>query len=203
MFNKYSCDEVVFIGDVIDLHAISFHAKHPECPGPMDEYELALETVSLWYENFPKATVTIGNHDNRVVRLASTVGIPAYFVKDYSDLWLTPGWTWTYDTIIDDVYYVHGEGKSGKDPAASMANSLGMSVVMGHAHSVAGKTWLNNPKKRYFGLNTGCGIDREKFQFAYGKHMTKKPMLAVGVVLDGTEAYSEAMPLGPGEQYAK
>src|SRR4051794_35024646 len=76
---RYKCDQVIFIGDVVDWHAVSFHAHHPEAPGPKDEYELAKAGVALWRNEFPKALVCIGNHDERLIRLAETVNIPAKF----------------------------------------------------------------------------------------------------------------------------
>ena len=69
---------------------------------------------------------------------------------------------------------------------------MGMSVVMGHLHSVAGVHYGAGPKRRWFGLDVGCLIDREAYQFAYGKHLPKKPILGCGVVLDG-EGYFEPM----------
>ena len=63
LYKEWDCDTVVFIGDVIDWSAVSFHAANPEAPGPHDEYKLALAGVQRWYREFPKATVCIGNHD--------------------------------------------------------------------------------------------------------------------------------------------
>ena len=69
-----------------------------------------------------------------------------------------------------------------------------MSVVMGHVHSVAGVKFGAGPLERWFGMDVGCLIDRKAWQFAYGKHMPKKPILGCGVVIDGTPYY-EPMPL--------
>ena len=70
--DKYRCDQVVFIGDVVDFQAISFHASRPDLPGPKDEFELAFKGVERWKRVFPEAKVCIGNHDRRVVRLEAT-----------------------------------------------------------------------------------------------------------------------------------
>ena len=80
MKRKWKCDTVVFIGDVVDWHAISFHASHPECPGPADEYELAKARIAQWYKKFPEAMVCIGNHDERPGRLVESVNVPAKFI---------------------------------------------------------------------------------------------------------------------------
>jgi predicted phosphodiesterase len=202
LYYEWECDEVAFIGDIIDWHSISYHAKDPRLPGPKDEYELTLECIDRWYDAFPEAKVCIGNHDRRIHRLAESAGIPDVMIKSYSEIWDTPNWDWVYDVVIDNVYYMHGEGRRGLNPAFNAARSRGMSVVMGHCHSVAGVKWFAGPNERFFGLDVGCGIDVGKLQFAYGKHLDNKPILAAGVVIDGIP-YSEIMPISKGELYAK
>ena len=200
LYEAWDCDRVVFIGDIVDWHGISFHAAHPDCPGPNDEYELSLEKVQKWAKAFPKADVCIGNHDERIVRLAATVGIPARFIRNYQDTWQTPGWNWRYEHNIEDVHYFHGTGNGGKYPAANCVTKMLMSCVMGHIHTAAGVKWFANPTKRIFGMDTGCGIDDRAMQFAYGKHMKQRSVLGAGVVIDGMP-YHEIMPIGTKEKY--
>jgi len=192
VYNKYSCDTVVFIGDIVDHHAISFHTKNPNCPSAAYEYDMVREELNEWRDTFPDATVTIGNHDNRPQRLAEDIGVPDVYLRDLAEVWETPGWNWVYSTVIDDAYYFHGMG-GGKTPAINKANTMGMSVVMGHVHSVSGVHWGAGPTRRWFGMDVGCLINNEAWQFAYGKHMTKKPILSCGVVIDGIP-YHEIMP---------
>ena len=199
-YAEYDCDNVVLIGDVVDWHGISFHARHPDAPGSKDEYELAKERVHRWYKEFPKATVCIGNHDERVLRLAESVGIPSVLLRAYADVWNTPGWKWKYDHIEDEVYYFHGTGRSGINPAWNVAKDMGMSVVMGHVHSVAGVKWSASPTRRWFGMDTGCGVDDRLYAFAYNKHNKKRSVLGCGLVLDGI-ALHEIMECGRGEKY--
>lgn len=201
VYNKYDCDTVVFIGDIVDHHAISFHSKNPNCPSAAYEYSLVRWDLQQWVDTFPEATVTIGNHDNRPQRLAEEMCIPEVYMRDLSDVWETPGWKWKYSTEIDGVYYYHGAG-GGKTPALNKANTMGMSVVMGHCHSVFGTHWGAGPKSRWFGCDTGCLIDREAWQFAYGKHMPKKPILGCAVVIDGIP-YLEPLRCSKGEKYYK
>lgn len=193
VYNKYDCDKVVFIGDIIDHHAISFHDKNPSCPSAADEYAQVKVDLHQWRDTFPEAVVTIGNHDRRPSRLSAKVGVPEMYLKPYGEVWDTPGWEWVFDTIIDDVYYFHGVG-GGKTPALNKTDSMHMSVVMGHVHSVAGFHYGSGPKARWFGLDVGCLIDRHAWQFAYGSHLPKKPMLGCGVVSDG-EPHWVAMPM--------
>jgi len=189
---KHRCNQTVFIGDVIDWHAISFHAHHPESPGAWDEYELAFKGVHKWYKAFPNSKVCIGNHDARVIRVAGDNNIPAKFIREYKEMWDTPKWEWADDFTIDDVYYFHGVGYGGLHPAFNAARTMGMSVCMGHIHSVGGIKWMVSPLKRWFGMDVGSGIDDRKYAFAYGKHIKKKSVISCGVVLDGTP-YHEMM----------
>jgi hypothetical protein len=190
----------MFLGDVIDSHAISFHDPEPNCPGPMDEYELAKEKVQQWYKAFPKAFVCIGNHDERPQRLAKKVKIPDSFLKDYCTLWETPGWTWAYDFVIDYVYYTHGTGTGGVHPAWNLCSKRLMSVCIGHNHARSGVKWRGNEDRRIFAMDVGCLIDRHAWQFAYGRAMTEKPVLAAAVVIDGNPIH-KIMPMGHGEKY--
>ncbi len=198
---KYRCNEVIGIGDMVDWTSISFHVAHPECPGPKDEYELALYEIKKWYKAFPNVKVTLGNHDRRPHRKAANEGIPAKLLRNYSEVWETPNWEWKTSYIIDDVYYCHGDGKGGgMNPAFNTAKNMGMSVVMGHFHSKAGVKWLVNPLRRWFGMDVGCGVDDTAFAFAYAKEQTYRSVLSCGVVIDGMPQHI-MMPCGRGEKY--
>lgn len=198
--DRYQCNRVVHIGDVVDFHSISFHAHVPDMPGPKDEFEQAFEATRPWVEAFPRASVCIGNHDRRVIRLAESVNIPARFVRDYREVWETPGWKWAEEFIIDDVHYSHGEGCGGLHPAYNQMQKMLMSAVIGHVHTAGGVSWLANPTRRMFGLDTGCGIDEKSLAFQYGKHFKRRSIISAAVVLDGVP-YHEIAPIGPGEKY--
>ena len=199
---KYKTNKTIFIGDVVDWHAISFHAKEPNCPGPVDEFNLAKARIRKYYNSFPDAIVCIGNHDARPSRLAKTCGIPENMLRTYNDLWGTKKWKWVYDIIIDDIYFLHGTGRSGIYPAYNVAKDMQMSVAMGHVHSASGVKTIASPIKRTFAMDVGCGIDVDAFQFVYGRNYTRRPVLSAGVILDG-QPISIAMPCGVGEKYHK
>ena len=202
LYEQWDCNSVLFIGDVVDWHAVSFHAHHPEAPGPKDEFNQAYVGVQKWVEAFPEAKVCIGNHDERLIRIAEDSNIPAKFLRDYREIWNTPGWDWQVEHQVDDVYYFHGTGMGGMHPAFNAMKKMLMSVVMGHCHTAAGIKWAANPNRRIFGMDTGCGIDDRAIAFAYGRHMRQRSMLSAGVVLDGIP-YHEVMPCGRGEPYAR
>lgn len=199
---KHKTNRTILIGDICDFQSISFHAANPQCPGPDDEYLLTKQKMQLWYRDFPNAVVTIGNHDARVARLAESVKIPARFLRNYNDIWKTPKWKWVDDLIIDGVYYFHGTGRSGMHPAFNAMKDMLMSAVMGHCHSASGVKWRANPNQRTFGMDTGCGIDVDAYQFSYGKHMRSRPILSAAVVIDGMP-FHYIMPCGPGEKFHK
>jgi len=202
MYVKYDCNHVTFIGDLTDWHAISFHAQNPESPGPKDEYELARVKISKWVFKFPKAVVCIGNHDERVIRLASSVNIPPALLRTYREIWKTPRWRWVHEFIMDDVFYFHGTGSAGIHPAYTAMTKRLMSVVQGHIHSAAGIKWRASPQRRTFGMDTGCGIDDQAVAFAYGRANPIRSIISVGLVIDGIP-YHEVMPMARGERYHK
>lgn len=200
IYKKYKCTQVVFIGDIVDNHAISFHAKHPDMPGPKDEYRLTLQHIQEWYKEFHPAKVCIGNHDSRIVRVAESVGIPSNFLRNYSEIWETKTWDWGWEFIIDGICYQHGIAAGGVHPAYNTMKKFAMSCVLGHFHSAAGIKWLVNPYTRLFGMDVGCGIDDKQMAFAYGKHTKLRSVISAGVVIDG-HPYLELMPMSKGEKY--
>jgi len=200
LHRQYRCDTVVFIGDIVDWHGISFHARHPSAPGVKEEYALAKERVTRWVKSFPVAKVCIGNHDERPQRLAASVNIPEEFLLSYNAMWACPQWDWSHDHVIDGVYYVHGTGRSGLYPAANVMRRQGMSVVMGHCHSRANIVSMVNPFQRFFAVDTGCLVDDRAYAFAYGKHATERSVLSACVVIDG-QPHLEYLRCGPGERY--
>ena len=200
LYEKWGCNEVVKIGDVVDWHAISFWTREPACPGPKDEYELAKQCVKEWAKSFPNAKVCIGNHDERPSRLAKTVNIPDFMLRPYSELWKTPGWIWDYRFLIDGVCYKHGAKSGGVHPAWTLMNKIHMSAVIGHCHGRSGVKWSCNFKERMFGVDVGCGIDEKAWQFAYGRDEDIRPFLSAAVIKDGIP-YVIPMPCGKGEKY--
>jgi len=54
--NKFKCNEIVCIGDIVDMQAISFHANNPQCAGALDEYHLAKRAIQKWRRISPCKT---------------------------------------------------------------------------------------------------------------------------------------------------
>lgn len=202
-FEEWGVDHVHFAGDVVDAHAWSDYDHDPDGHSASREAELAAAALGRWYERFPRATVSIGNHDHRIYRAARRVGLPSQFVRSYADLWDTPGWDWQFTHILDDVVLEHGSGSSGKDAAINRAIQLRSSCAIGHIHCHGGVKYHTNDFDRVFGLNAGCGVDCSAYAFEYGRAFPIRPTLGCGVILDGVQAYFEIMPCGPKEKYKK
>lgn len=200
-FAKYRVNKVVFIGDLGDNHAISFHDHDPDLHSPNDELKMAQRKLRPWVRAIPNALVTIGNHDDLPARQAQANGLPGQWLREYKEVWNTPGWDWGWDFQIDGNTYTHGTGLSGKDAAINYAIESRASVIIGHLHSNAGAKFHASRNSRIFGLSVGCGVDDKARAFAYGKFNVKRSLLGCGIVLDGDQPIFVPMAIGRGEKY--
>ena len=196
--DSWDCNRVVFVGDVVDNAAISYHEKNPSLHSAEEESHRAKKQVQRLHEAFPDADWLIGNHDALTERQARTAGLPSMALKDYNSMWEV---TWRVHPRfskleIDGVIYAHGDaGKGGMYAAVKNSRDNFQSWVSGHCHSEAGVWWTVNQSSRVFGMNVGCGIDHELMQFEYGRKFNRKPILGAGIVLEGQLAFFEPMPL--------
>jgi metallophosphoesterase superfamily enzyme len=190
VYTKHNCNKVVFIGDCIDNHYSSYHETDADGMGGGQELDLAITKIAKWYEAFPEAHVTIGNHDRLIMRKAQTGGIPTKWIKKYKEVLETPLWHFTERVVIDGVQYVHGEAGTAK--AKCRADM--MSTVQGHLHTQAYTEWFVGANFKIFGMQVGCGIDHHSYAMAYAKS-GKKPAIGCGVVIDGKVAINELMEL--------
>ena len=55
MKRKHKTTKTIFIGDILDHHAISFHQKNPDSDGAVEEYTKAMKALRQWYKAFPEA----------------------------------------------------------------------------------------------------------------------------------------------------
>lgn len=189
-YSNFNCNKVVFIGDVIDSHFSSYHETDPDGMGAGEELELAIKKLSKWYKAFPKADVTIGNHDRIVYRKGFTGGIPKRWLKPFNEVLETPKWNFVERLIIDDVQYIHGEAGTARTKSK---NDM-MSTVQGHIHTQAYVEWLVGQKFKIFGMQVGCGVDSRAYAVAYAKHF-KKQAIGCGVVIGGHTAINCLMEL--------
>ena len=189
-YAKYNCNKVIFIGDVIDNHYSSYHETDTEALGGADELELAIKKLSRWYRAFPKAWVTIGNHDRIIMRKAQTSQVPKKWIKAYKDVLETPQWKFVDRVVIDDVQYIHGEGGT----AHLKCRADMQSTVQGHLHTQCYTQFFVGQNFKVFGCQVGCGIDFDTYAMAYAKR-GKKPAIGCAVIVNGTICINELMDL--------
>ena len=188
-YANFNCNQVVFIGDIVDNHASSFHTSDPDGMGGGDELDLAIERIKDWAIAFPVADVMIGNHDRIIMRKAFDGQIPARWIKDYNEV-LGTNWSWVESVVYDNVLYEHGEGGQ----ALTKAKNNMMSSVCGHTHTEAYVKWLVGKNFKVFGMQVGCGVDSKTYAAAYAKNF-KKQAIGCGVVLGGHTAINCLMNL--------
>lgn len=189
MYARYNCNQVIFIGDIIDNHYASFHATDPDGMGGGDELDVAIEHVKMWSESFPVADVCIGNHDRIIMRKAFDSQIPSRWIKSYNEV-LGTNWNWVEHIVYDDVQYIHGEGGTARTKSK---NDM-MSTVQGHIHTQAYVEWSVGKMFKIFGMQVGCGIDSKSYAAAYAKNF-KKQAIGCGVVIGGHTAINCMMEL--------
>jgi len=189
-YEKYNCNKVVFSGDIIDNHYSSYHETDADGLGGLDELELAIRKISNWYKLFPIADVIIGNHDRIIMRKAQTSNIPTKWIREYKEVLNTPNWNFTDRVVYDEVQFIHGEGGT----ASTKCRADMMSTVQGHLHTQCYVQHFVGQNYKIFGMQVGCGIDHDSYAMGYAKR-GKKPAIACGVVINGTDAINILMDL--------
>jgi len=191
---KYNCNRVVFIGDIADMNAVTFHQRHPDDINATAEYKAMKRQLAPWVKAFPKSTVVLGNHDLRVRRVAAGAGIPECYLAGFTD-WMpalddiSHKWTFVESVTIDGVLYIHGHkgGSSGVNPAFNKSMKRQISVVQGHLHTRFGiEYWAGKNRKALFGMQVGSGIEKTHPCFGYAKDNDIDPLLGCGAVINGT-----------------
>jgi predicted phosphodiesterase len=181
-YQKYNCNRVIHIGDCVDFHALSYHETDADGYSAGDELRLAKRHFKRYYDVFPDMDVIWGNHSRMVSRKAMTSGIPKEWIKEFAEVFGVPNWEYHHELVVDGVLYIHGEGGTAR---GKCKNDL-QSVVQGHLHTQSYLEFVVGRNNRVFGMQVGCGIDHEKYAFAYSK-AGKKPAISCGVVINGKE----------------
>jgi hypothetical protein len=193
-YYKFNCNQVIFIGDVIDNHFSSYHETSADGMGGADELDYAIKRIARWYKAFNKkgTKIIIGNHDRLIMRKAQTSAIPSKWIKSYKEVLKVPNWEFVERYVQDQVQYIHGEGGT----ARTKCRADMMNTVQGHLHTQAYTEHYVGQKFRVFGSQVGCGINHETYAMAYCKY-GKKPAIGCSVILDnGKLPINLLMPLG-------
>lgn len=184
---QFNPSRVVCIGDEIDNHAISFHDSDPDLKSAGDELIESIKHLKTLYKIFPEVDVLHSNHGSLHFRKALHHGIPKSFLKELKEVLEAPkGWNWHDDLLVtlpggNQCYIHHG---LIRDPVKAVA-LRGVCVVQGHFHEKAGIEYVSNHNNLLWGMTVGCLIDKKSLAFAYNKINLKRPILSVGLIVNG------------------
>lgn len=187
IYDKYNCNEVVNVGDMIDNHYSSFHEADPDGHSAGDELKRIDKQIRLLADYFPAMKICTGNHDAIPARKAFSAGLAKSWVKTPKEMLIekglkVDGWNFAPSFTIDGVFYTHGTGRKARQRARQDMQS----IVQGHYHSESyiehfvGKTFKN------WCMQVGCGIDDKSYAFQYGKEFSKSH-INCGVILENGE----------------
>lgn len=191
IYNKYNCNSVMFIGDLIDNHFSSFHETDPDGHSAAEELSRAKRMIADWHKVFPTAKVVLGNHDLIPSRKLFNAGVSSKWIRPISEVLDVPGWKFGEEFIIDGVKYCHGTNRKARNRAKDDL----ISIVQGHYHSEGHITYYVGDNYSIYSMQVGCGVDRSAYAMAYGKNF-KKMHINCGVVLEnGTLPILEYMKL--------
>jgi hypothetical protein len=183
-------DVVVCLGDEIDAHSFSRFPRDPELASGSAEVAAAREALGPWFGRFKRVAVCRSNHAERPYKRAAEAGIPRGFLRAIGEVLDAPrGWQWAESWDFDGVRFFHGDGFSGRDAAIKAAAAIRQSVVIGHVHTAAGVLYSASNGGQLFGLSAGCLVDAEAAAFSYAKHNAARPILGLGLVLDGVPSF--------------
>jgi hypothetical protein len=184
---KYKPDRVVLSGDEVDYHAISFHDSDPDLPSAGDELKRAIRNLQPIYKLFPTADILDSNHGSLPFRKALANGLPVALMRSPGEALKAPkGWKWHNELIIkmsngQQCYFHHSKGANVKRNSQSM----GMSFVQGHHHESFEIQYWGNPNALMFGMTVGCLVDSHSLAMAYSKNNLRRPVIGLGLILDG------------------
>ena len=182
----YTPDLVVFTGDEVDNHAISFHNSDPDLHSPGDELTESIKRLKHYYKLFPEAVILESNHGSLVYRKALANGLSKRFLKSYNEILQAPkGWAWhfdyTFNTPIGEVYCHHSKGAN----ALKNSQAIGRSYISGHHHESFSIQYWGHSDALMFGMIAGCLVDTKSLALAYNKNNLKRPVIGCAVVLEG------------------
>lgn len=186
VMDYYNPTMVVHVGDEVEHHAISFHTSDPDLRSSGDELMLSTSYIGQLYEMFPEMLLLHSNHGSLAYRRAKEGGVSRHYLRPYKDVLGTPQWKWFMELTLDlpngtQCYFHHGKSAN----VLRLSQSMGMNCVQGHYHEQSGVQYWSNPNNLLWGMQVGCLIDRKSLAYTYNNCNLKRPVLSVGVIVEG------------------
>lgn len=183
---KYKPNKVINLGDEVDYHNISFHDSEDMPFSASKELEKAIWHLHDLYAIFPRMTICESNHGSLVYRRAKHHGLPRAFFKSYQEILEAPkNYEWVFEYVCrsgkQEIYFHHSQGKN----VLKNSQHRGQCYVQGHHHGSFDIQYWANSEKLFWGVTSGCLIDKKSMAFAYGKNNLPKPILGATIIKSG------------------
>lgn len=183
-------ENVVHVGDEADfLYGSRFPVDPNNENGPLGELRWLRERMKVWYAEHPRMRLCISNHTDRWYKKAAGAQIPEQLIRARHEILEAPeGWVWAdhWDFRDGKMPWRVEHGHNGAASTRLRAIENGVSTAHGHFHAKAGVEWVHTAGGQLvWGLATGALIDVDAVAFKYNRRDRFKPVLGLGVVLDG------------------
>jgi hypothetical protein len=176
---------IICLGDELDYHAMSFHDSDPDLDSSGTELVKGLGYIDTLHELFPKMDLLHSNHGSMAYRKAKHHGMPRHLLKSYNDVLGVSIDDWRWHELIVVVLpngrkckFVHGVSTN----ILAASQSIGMSLVQGHHHSLFELRYWDAGEGLHFGITSGCLIDNTSMAFAYNKLHKTRPLMGVTLI---------------------
>ena len=191
---KYNCENIVHVGDLIDAYNWSRYDKDPYSDSIKEEAEKLRLSFELWSAVFPKMDIVWGNHDLRVKTKLNQAGLPEELLSVeglFRQVFGFPeDWHFHKRILIKSPYcgtiqVRHGHEKGTAAVAGNTLRRTHLSTIMGHRHILSQLCYTSTHDAMLFDMYVGCGIDKEAIAFRYDSDNIARPIISCGVLVDG------------------
>ncbi|MGL5768052.1 MAG: metallophosphoesterase [Sarcina sp.] len=151
----------------------------------------------VWCAEVENSTLVVRRNGNVSIqgncladRKAFKHGLSSRWIRTLDEVLNTPNWEFKDSFVIGDFLFTHGTGRNAK----IRCKEDFYSVVQGHYHSESYvEHFVGSNGERKMAVQVGCGIDREKYAFSYGKNF-KSPHINVAIIdVENKIAFHEYM----------
>ena len=184
---KYKPSRIIHLGDEVDNHSVSYHESNPDLDSAGVELSKVKKRLQPYFKLFPRMDIMDSNHGSLVHRKMFSAGLPKEYLRSLGEVYGAPkGWAWSQDLTIqlpdgNKLYCCH----QMNNDVLKAVMLRGVCIAQAHHHSTADVRFVSNPDHLLWGITVGCLIDRKAMAFAYNKIQLKRPIISVGLVLDG------------------